>query len=132
MRTDIMMTWRNDKPPGPSLFQDLRSVGGYDITRNGNTKVGEVVFFTAYATVNLSAANTRQLADDLYTKYDLDIVELTWNPPDFLWAVAEWCMEHRFNKCVDTFNNIIEAVSNRFLRGDGPYTDQASVVQKES
>lgn len=116
MRYDIMMTWSQDKAPGPSLFQELREVGAYDVLRNGTTQAGGVVYFTAYATLDSDTTFAKALTRDMYSRYDLDIVELTWNPPDFLWAIANWALAHNFRTCVDAHNTLIEEVSKRWLR----------------
>lgn len=116
MRFDIMMTWAQDKGPGPQLFQELRDLGGYDVLRNGTIKTGGAVYFTAYATFDGTPKFAKALTEDLYKRYDLDIVEVTWNPPEFIWTIAGWALDHNFSIIVDAHQNLMEWVSNRWLR----------------
>lgn len=118
MQYDIMLTWSQDKAPGPSLFQKLRDVGAEDVLRNGSIRTGDQVYFTAYATINSPIPFAHDLQNFLYDKYDLDIVEVTWNPPNWMWAIANWCLAHNFRRCVDTHNRLIEWVSNQWLRSE--------------
>lgn len=116
MRYDITLMWSDEKPPGPGIFEDLRKAGARDILRNGSIKSGGLVYFTTYATLNHPPAAALAFSETLYQKYDLEVVELTWNPPDFMWSISNWCLEHNFRSVVDAFNNLIETVSARYLR----------------
>lgn len=115
MRYDIMLMWSDEKPPGPGIFEDLREIGAQNILRNGSIKTNKV-YFTTYATVDSSIEEAHQLSARLYDKYDLEVVELTWNPPDWMWSISNWCLEHSFRSVVDAFTRLIEAVSNWLLR----------------
>ncbi len=116
MRYDIMMMWSDEKPPGTGIFEDLREAGAVDVLRNGTVQAGGAVFFTTYATLPIPATTAKAFANVLLNKYDLEVVELTWNPPDFVWAFYNWCLTHNFQGVVDAMTNLIEKVSQRWLR----------------